>query len=76
MAEMEPPPIVGPCTVSLKLRWWLILFFSGKEFACNARYVGLIPVLGSSPGEENGNPLQYSCLGKFHCQRSLAGYSP
>ena len=24
---------------------------------------GLIPGLASSPGEENGNPLQYSCLG-------------
>ena len=24
---------------------------------------GLIPGLGRSPGEENGNPLQYSCLG-------------
>ena len=25
--------------------------------------VGLIPSLGKSPGEENGNPFQYSCLG-------------
>ena len=25
--------------------------------------VGLIPGLGRSPGEKNGNPLQYSCLG-------------
>ena len=25
--------------------------------------VSLIPRLGRSPGEENGNPLQYSCLG-------------
>ena len=24
---------------------------------------GSIPGLGRSPGEENGNPLQYSCLG-------------
>ena len=24
---------------------------------------GLIPGLGGSPGEGNGNPLQYSCLG-------------
>ena len=28
----------------------------------DARYVGLIPGLGRSPGEENGNPFQYSCL--------------
>ena len=35
----------------------------GKESACNAVNAGSIPVLGKSPGEENGNPLQYSCLG-------------
>ena len=29
----------------------------------------------SQPGEGNGNPLQYSCLGKSHEQRSLVGYS-
>ena len=35
-------------------------------------------VLGSgrSPGDGNGNPLWYSCLGKSHGQRILAGYSP
>ena len=30
--------------------------------ACDARDVGSIPQLGRSPGEVNGNPLQYSCL--------------
>ena len=30
--------------------------------ARNAGDLGLIPVLGRSPGERNGNPLQYSCL--------------
>ena len=37
-----------------------------KESARNAggtRDVGLIPGSGRSPGEGNGNPLQYSCLG-------------
>ena len=34
----------------------------GKESACNAGDLGLIPGLGISPGEGNGNPLQYSCL--------------
>ena len=29
----------------------------------NAGDTGLIPGLGQSPGERNGNPLQYSCLG-------------
>ena len=35
----------------------------GKESACNAGDPGSIPELGSSPGEEIGYPLQYSCLG-------------
>ena len=34
----------------------------GKESTCNAEDLGLIPGLGRSPGEGNGNPLQYSCL--------------
>ena len=33
-----------------------------KESACNARDLGSIAGLGRYPGEENGNPLQYSCL--------------
>ena len=34
----------------------------GKESACNAGDLGLIPGLGRYPGHGNGNPLQYSCL--------------
>ena len=34
----------------------------GKESACNAGDMGSIPGSGRSPGEGNGNPLQYSCL--------------
>ena len=34
----------------------------GKAFACNAGDPGSIPGLGRSPGEGNGNPLQYSCV--------------
>ena len=34
----------------------------GKEAACNAGDPGSIPGSGRSPGEGNGNPLQYSCL--------------
>ena len=30
--------------------------------ACNVGDLGLISGLGRSPGEGNGNPLQYSCL--------------
>ena len=34
----------------------------GKVSACNEEDPGLIPGSGRSPGEGNGNPLQYSCL--------------
>ena len=34
----------------------------GKESACNVGDMGSIPGSGRSPGEGNGNPLQYSCL--------------
>ena len=34
----------------------------GEVSACNAEDLDLIPVSGRSPGEGNGNPLQYSCL--------------
>ena len=36
---------------------------NGKESAHNAGDLGLIPGLGKSPGEGNGSPLQYYCLG-------------
>ena len=42
----------------------------GKEAACNAGDLGSTPGSGRSPGEGNGNPLQYSCLG------NLMNYSP
>jgi len=34
----------------------------GKTSDYNAGDLGSIPGLGSSPGEGNGNPFQYSCL--------------
>ena len=48
----------------------------GKGFDCNAGDWGSIPGLGRSPGEGNGNPLQYSCLESSNGQRSLVGCSP
>ena len=33
-----------------------------KNLPCNAGDPGYIPGSGRSPGEGNGNPLQYSCL--------------
>ena len=35
---------------------------AGKESACNAGDLGSIPGSGRTPGEGNGNPLQFSCL--------------
>ena len=35
---------------------------AGKESACSVGDPGATPGLGRSPGEGNGNPLQYSCL--------------
>ena len=46
-----------------KLLERLSLWFSGKEFACNAGDMSLIPGSGKSPVEGNGCPHQYSCLG-------------
>ena len=34
----------------------------GKESACNAGDLSSIPGSERSPGGENGNPFQYSCL--------------
>ena len=34
-----------------------------KNLPVNAEDVGSIPGLGRYPGERNGHPLQYSCLG-------------
>ena len=45
----------------LGLPWWL----SVKNLPANAGDKGSIPGSGRSPGEGNGNPLQYSCLGSI-----------
>ena len=71
--------------------FFVVYMFPGgsedKVSACNAGDPGLIPGLGRSPGEGNGNLLQCSWRrkwqptpvflpGESHGQRSLAGYSP
>ena len=48
----------------------------GKESACNTGNLGLIPESGSSPGGENGNPLQSSCLENPTGRGTWQGYSP
>ena len=47
-----------------------------QETAFQCRRLRFDPWVRNIPGEENGNPLQYSLPGKSHGQRSLAGYSP
>ena len=67
-------------TTSDMLSWWLPLGFpggwDGKEFTCSVGDLGLILGLGRSPGEEHGNPLQYSFLENSHGQKSPVGYGP
>ena len=48
----------------------------GKESACDARDLSLIPGLERSPVGGHGNLLQYSCQENPHGQRSLADSSP
>ena len=45
-----------------KINFGLPRWFSGKESACQAGDVVLIPGSERSLGEGNGNPLQYFCL--------------
>ena len=47
-----------------------------KNPPANSGGAGTVLGSGGSPGEGNGNPLQYSYLEKSHRQRSLASYIP
>ena len=38
------------------------IWLCGNESICNSGEAGSIPGSEKSPGKENGNPLQYSCL--------------
>lgn len=49
---------------------------NSKKSACNAGYLSLIPASGRSPGEGNGNPLQYSCLEDSMDKGAWQGYGP
>ena len=56
---------------NLGLTWWL----NGKESDCQTGDVGAIAYLERSPGEANGHPLQYSCLGNPMDRGAWLGYS-
>ena len=47
-----------------------------KESACYARDLSSIPGSGTSPGEGNGKPLQYSCLENSMGRGALQGMVP
>ena len=65
--------VVFPACWNTTQHWkWITTYYNkkrgfpggsdGKESACSAGDLGSTPELGRSPGEGNGNPLQYSCL--------------
>ena len=84
---VAPPHLPQPQLLSLNIiqRCFKPFFFfppvfpcssDGKKSACMEGDPGdpcSIAELGRSPGDGNGNPLQYSCLENPHEQRSLAG---
>ena len=52
----------SPLVTPLDSSEMALLVLSSKESTCKAGDMDLIPGLGRSPGEGNGNTLQYSCL--------------
>ena len=52
---------LGSCTLSHTM-YQTSLMAQTKESACNEGGLGSIPGLGRSPGDGNGNPLQYPCV--------------
>ena len=70
---------VRPLPNTIYKNWGFPGGASGKEPACPCRRpkrLGFNPGLARSPGEGNGNPLQYSCLRNPMDKRSLVGFGP
>ena len=76
--------VYGPCTrITCKfvkrfhILWGFPSGSHSEESACNTGDAGSTPGLGRSPGEGDGNPLQYSCLensmDKGGCQATVCG---
>ena len=55
-------PHSGSRTIAFVLELASLVAQTVKNLSANAEDPGLIPGSGRSPGEGNGNPLQYSCL--------------
>ena len=49
--------------LSIFSQTWAYIYVYIENLPANTGDKGLIPGLGRSPGERNGNQLQYSCLG-------------
>ena len=62
-----------PTTVTFRNLYVALGFPGGSESTYQCRKLRFNPWLGRFPEERNANPLRYSCLGKAHGQRKLAG---
>ena len=58
----RPQPLITTNLSMVLFVWGFPCGSAGKEYTCNVGDLGSIPGLGRSPGDGNGNPLQYSCL--------------
>ena len=72
---------LGRCSQKIFYRTFILIWSfpggsDGKVSACNAGDPGLIPGSERSPGEGNGNPLQYSCLENPMDRGAGVDYSP
>ena len=65
-------PVLAGRFFIIGLPWWL----SGRESACQCRRHGLDPWVRKIPWKRKWQPTTVFLPGKFHVQRSLAGYSP
>ena len=77
----SPANTVSECCLTMLFTSQVVLSSEGfpgesviKKPPANSGDTSSIPGLGRSPGEENGNPLQYSCLDNPHGQRGLVSY--
>ena len=60
--ESSPAPQFKSISSSVLSLLWTSLVAQMVDSTCSAGDMGSVPGLGRSPGEGNGNPLQYSCL--------------
>jgi len=76
--QSEIPRDLPLCCWTVEI--WLFLIVkvaqAVKNLPATQEALCSIPGSGSSPGEGNDKPLQYSCLGNSDGRRSLVGYSP